>query len=92
MDRHGASVLWGVSRLYWFGGSWPKRLGHQLHHSDPLYTQIRDIFNMAHIIAIPRFSGAEGQEWEREVNKRITKEKRANTKVDKEATSERTLV
>ncbi len=57
----------------------------------PLYTQIRDIFNMARIIAIPRFSGAEGQQWEHELNKRIAKEKRANAKVDKEATTERTL-
>ncbi|KAF9491153.1 hypothetical protein BDN71DRAFT_1510617 [Pleurotus eryngii] len=57
----------------------------------PLYTQIRDIFNMARIISIPRFGGADGQEWERVLNSRITKEKRANSKADKEATSKRTL-
>lgn len=57
----------------------------------PLYTQIRYIFNMACIIAIKCFTGKEGHDWERELNKRIAKEKRSNAKADKEATSERTL-
>ncbi|KAF9488812.1 hypothetical protein BDN71DRAFT_1435847 [Pleurotus eryngii] len=34
----------------------------------PLYTQIRDIFNMARIIDIWRFCSADGQLWERELN------------------------
>lgn len=57
----------------------------------PLYTQIRDIFNMARIINIRRFCGPEGQLWEKQLNSRIAKEKRANSKTDKEATSKRTL-
>ncbi|KAF9494556.1 hypothetical protein BDN71DRAFT_1507539 [Pleurotus eryngii] len=57
----------------------------------PLYTQIRDIFNMARIISIWCFCSTAGQLWERELNSRIAREKQANSKADKDATSKRTL-